>query len=96
MCVLSPSVVDGMSGVGQLLLENERTKQKLRKVQQRRDFYAKQYFQTLQQLDHVRAELARAMNTIKELRGRGKRMCVCMCMCDERCVGIHEALNLSH
>ncbi len=63
---------DGMSGVGQLLLENERTKQKLRKVQQRRDFYAKQYFQTLQQLDHVRAELARAMNTIKELRGRGE------------------------
>ena len=64
--------IDGMSGVGQLLLENEKTKRKLRKVQQRRDYYARQYFQTLSQLEQVRAELAHAVNTIRELTGRGK------------------------
>ena len=65
---------DGMSGVGQLLLENEKTKRKLRKVQQRRDHYAKLYFQTLAQLEQVRAELAQATNAVKELRGRGGKV----------------------
>lgn len=58
--------------MGQLLLENEKTKRKLRKVQQRRDHYAKLYFQTLAELDRARTELDRAMNTIKVLRCRGE------------------------
>ena len=57
-----------MPSVGQLLFENERVTRKLRKVQQRRDYYAKLYHDTLSELDNTKWQLASAMNTIKELR----------------------------
>lgn len=55
-------------GVEEVLLENEKVRKKLRKVQQRRDHYAKLYLQTMRELEETKWELAKAMNVIRELQ----------------------------
>lgn len=59
-----------MSSVGQLLLDNERAVRKLGKVRQRRDHYARLYFQTLSALEETKWKLTRAMNTIRDLKAQ--------------------------
>lgn len=61
-----------MSSVGQLLLENERVQRKLNKVRQRRDHYARLYFNTLSELEETKWKLNQATKTIKELKTHGK------------------------
>ena len=65
---LSPA---SMSSVGQLMLENERTTRKLSKVRQRRDHYARLYFNTLSELEETKWKLNQAMKTIKDLKTQG-------------------------
>lgn len=56
----------------QLLLEGQKTKRKLAKVQQRRDHYARLYYQALMELDMTKLELSRAHQEITELKGQGR------------------------
>lgn len=55
-----------------LLLEGQKTKRKLQKVQQRRDHYARLYYQALMELDMMKLELNRAHKEISELKGQGR------------------------
>lgn len=55
-----------------LLLEGQKTKRKLQKVQQRRDHYARLYYQALMELDMTKLELSRAHQEISELKGQGR------------------------
>lgn len=59
-------ILDGLPEVSHILIENEKIHRKLRKVQQRRDHYAKLYYKTLAQLDETKWELSRANSKIKE------------------------------
>jgi hypothetical protein len=72
------SLVAKMSSVGQLLLDNEKAVRKLSKVRQRRDHYARLYFQTLSQLEETRWKLSQAMNTIRELKEHGNEVTASM------------------
>lgn len=58
--------------VEQVLLEGRKTKRKLQKVQQRRDHYARLYYQALMELDMTKLELSRAHQEISELKGQGR------------------------
>ncbi len=60
-----------MSGMGQLLLDNERAARKLHRVRQRRDHYARLYFQTLSQLEETKWKLEHAVHTIRDLKAQG-------------------------
>ena len=60
--------LDGLPKVSQLLIENEKVQRKLRKVQQRRDHYAKLYYKTLAELDETKWELSLAKSKIKDLQ----------------------------
>ena len=57
--------------VEQQLLEEEKMKRKLQKVQQRRDHYARLYYQAIVELDATRLALSRAMTQITELQAQG-------------------------
>ena len=65
---------DGVPSLDQLLFENEKNRRKLRKVQQRRDHYAKLYFETLSELDDTKCKLERATNAIRKLKSQGQRL----------------------
>lgn len=65
------SFSDGVSSLGQMLLDNERMARKLNKVRQRRDHYARLYFQTLSELEDTKWKLSQAMTTIKDLKAQG-------------------------
>ena len=58
--------------VEQLLQEGEKTKRRLQKLQQRRDHYARLYYQALLELDATRLELSRAKQEIGDLRAQGQ------------------------
>ena len=55
----------------QLIQEGEKTKRRLQKLQQRRDHYARLYYQALLELDATRLELTRAKQEITDLRTQG-------------------------
>ena len=59
--------------VEQLLLDGQKTKRKLQKVQQRRDHYARLYYQALMELDMTKLELSRARQEISELKNHGMK-----------------------
>ena len=56
----------------ELLLQGEKLKRKLQKVQQRRDHYARLYYQAIVELDATRVALSRAMSQVTELQTQGK------------------------
>lgn len=57
--------------VEHLLLEGQKAKRKLQKVLQRRDHYARLYYQAILELDATQLELSRARLEINELRAQG-------------------------
>ena len=57
--------------VEKLILEGEKTKRKLQKLQQRRDHYARLYYQAIMELDMSRLALERARAEINDLRTQG-------------------------
>lgn len=57
--------------VEKLILEGEKTKRKLQKLQQRRDHYARLYYQAIMELDMSRLALERARAELSDLRTQG-------------------------
>ena len=58
-----------------LITENEKLRHKLKKVQQRRDHYARLYYRIVSDADETKWELAIAKGKIRELKAQG--VCVC-------------------
>ena len=54
-----------------LITENEKLRHKLKKVQQRRDHYARLYYRIASETDETKWELAIAKGKIRELKAQG-------------------------
>ena len=70
-CLLTCLLTAAGEVVEQMMMEGEKTKRKLQKVQQRRDHYARLYYQTIMELDVTRLALDRARKEISDLQTQG-------------------------
>lgn len=59
-----------LSEMAQLVMQNEKLRCKLKKVQQRRDHYARLYYRSVSDADETKWELAIARGRIRELKAQ--------------------------
>ena len=62
---------ENLSEMAYLITENEKLRHKLKKVQQRRDHYARLYYRIASETDETKWELAIAKGKIRELKAQG-------------------------